>query len=118
VIDARTGKEIDDAVIKLLAKPGAVELQKLDKKKIDDLRKAIDKAIEAEFKAKDDPKPAPKAKAKPGKVEFDLQLEPLQGIKLSKEQIEQLRKDLGKFLQDRAKNEARPGWSLKGPRSS
>ena len=51
IIDLKTGKELDDAVIKLLAKPGAIQLQPLDKKQIDGVRKAIDKAIELEFTA-------------------------------------------------------------------
>jgi hypothetical protein len=99
VIDAKTGKELDDALIKLLARPGAVEVQPLDKKKIEDLRKAIDKAVEAELKD------APKAKSKPFRLHQEFPV-PIPGnIPLDKQQIEELRK-LAEKLERNAELEA------------
>jgi hypothetical protein len=83
VIDTRTGKAIDDAVLKLLAKPGAVEVPQLDKKQIDDLRKALDKAIEAEFKAQSEPK-----REKPAADSVDKKLD------LILKQLGELRRDV------------------------
>jgi hypothetical protein len=114
ILDARTGKVIDDAVLKALTKPGPALLQPLDKKQTDELRQALERAIEAEFKAKDDPK----AKPKPIPFDFKFPVDPFGGKQPDKKQIEEFRKLIEEFMKDKAKGQDAARKSLEQARKA